>query len=205
MIEVMLMKRLLESIGEELGSIDGYDLISIGLVKAKAEGFFDELKKKDSSIQETVCNTIKNGKGYCLGVVKKKVLYGVYLFEIKQKEDFRELNHVTTLFSDEVPSESKKKYDEFVEKTLKDFVTSLEYDKVKLEDKVIELDPKDNGLFQTAGISIIGYACGFILGWIVFDDILWGFLYGIIFMPLFNEVNVVVRNKRGRKKDNNKK
>lgn len=199
------MKKLLESIGEELGSIDGYDLISIGLVKAKAEGFFDELKKMDSSIQETVCNTINNGKGYCLGIVKKKVLYGVYLFEIKQKEDFRELNHVTTLFSDEVPSESKKKYDDFVEKTLKDFVTSLEYDKVQLEDKVIELDPKDNSLFQTAGISIIGYVFGFILGWVLFDDILWGFLYGIIFMPLFNEVNVVVRNKRGRKKDNNKK
>ena len=196
------MKKILESIGEELGNIDGYDLISIGLVKAKAEGFFDELKKQDSSIQEDVCNTIKNGKGYCLGVVKKKELYGVYLFEIKQKEDSKELKHVKTVFSDEVSKESREKYDVFVEKTLKDFVTSLEYDKVTLEDKVIELDPKDNSLLQTAGISITGYVCGFIFGWLVFDDILWGFLYGMIFMPLFNEVNVVVRNKRGRKKDN---
>jgi len=199
------MKKIFESIGEELGNIDGYDLISIGLVKAKTEDFFDELSKYDSSIRDDVINTIKNGKGYCLGITKKKVLYGLYLFEIKQKDDFKELKHVKTIFSDSVSSEVIEKYNIYVEKTLKDFVTSLEYDKVSLEDKVIELDPKDNGIFQTVGVSVVGYLFGFVFGWIIFDDILWGFLYGVIFMPLFNEVNVIVRNKRGRKKDKNKK
>lgn len=194
------MKKFFESIGEELGNIDGYDFITIGLVKAKAEGFFDELTKIDSSIQEDVCNTIRGGKGYCLGIVKKKVLHGVYLFEIKQKDDSRELNHAKTVFSDDVSQESRVKYDQFVEKILKDYVTSFEFDKVTLENKVIELDPKDNSFMKTAGFSILGYVFGFFFGWLVFDDILYGFLYGVIFMPLFNEVNVIIRNKRGRKK-----
>ena len=199
------MGKLLES----LGQIDGYDISELGFVKAQKEGIFDELVKIDKNIQNEVIETIKKGKGYCFTITKQKVIYGVYLFEViikdkKDSEEHRELKHVKTVYSKEVPKEVQDKYDQHIENLVKDFVTSLEFDKVTLEDKVVQLDPKtDAG--DKIGFSLVGYLVGFVFGLIVFDDILWGFLYGIIFMPLFNEANVLITNKRGRKKSDKKK
>ena len=199
------MGKLLES----LGQIDGYDITEIGFMKAQKEGVFDELLKVDSSIRDDVINTVKNGKGHCFAISKKKVIYGVYLFEIIEKKDkedetHRELKHVKTVYSKEVPEETREKYDSHVEELVKDFVTSLEFDNVTLEDKVVQLDPKKD-IGTKVAVSIVGYLCGFVFGWLVFDDIFWGFLYGIIFMPLFNEGNILITNKRGRKKSDKKK
>ena len=199
------MGKLLES----LGAIDGYDIVDLGFMKAQKEGIFEELEKVDKSIQEEVVNTLRKGKGYCYAITKQKVIYGIYLFEIVEKdkkdsEIHRELKHIKTVYSKEVPKETQEKYDEHVEKVVKDFVTSLEFDKVTLEDKVVQLDPKRD-MYDKIGSSVLGYICGFVFGWLVFDDILWGFLYGIIFMPLFNEANVMITNKRGRKKKDKEK
>lgn len=42
------------------------------------------------------------------------------------------------------------------------------------------------------------------LGWIIFDEVSLGLLYGIIFAPVFSGLEVVITNKRGRKKKNDK-
>ena len=180
------MGKLLES----LGVVDGYDIVSIGAVKAKNDELFTEILKVDKKVQEEAVEVLKNGKGFVYAIMKEKKIYGLYLFESIIKEESRELKHVKTVYSKEVPKEVHEKYDEQIEHFAKDFVTTLEFDKVTLEDKVVQIDPAKEGNGKYFAM-ICGYLCGFTLGWIVFDDILWGFLYGMIFMPLFSEVNVI--------------
>ena len=51
------------------------------------------------------------------------------------------------------------------------------------------------------GLMSIIQAFGFMLGWLIFDEIYLGLLYGIIFAPVFGGLEVVVNNKRGKKND----
>lgn len=74
-----------------------------------------------------------------------------------------------------------------------------EYDKITLKDKVVENSPKKSKKERNIALAC-GFLIGFIFGWIVFDDIVFGILYAVILGPLFSGLDVVVTNKRGRKK-----
>ena len=74
-----------------------------------------------------------------------------------------------------------------------------EYDKITLKDKVVENSPKKSKKERNIALAC-GFLTGFIFGWIVFDDIVFGMLYAVILGPLFSGLDVVVTNKRGRKK-----
>ena len=49
-----------------------------------------------------------------------------------------------------------------------------------------------------------GFVTGFAIGWIIFDEIYLGLVYGILFAPVFSGLEVVVNSKRGRKKKDDK-
>lgn len=84
-----------------------------------------------------------------------------------------------------------------------DYVSEQEYDKVILEDKVVQIDLKITN--KERNIAMIGgFAIGFMLGWIIFDELIWGIIYGVIFSTAFGGLEVVITNKRGKKRKNDK-
>ena len=189
---------------ESLGYIDGYDIIAIGKFRAKKDEIFEEILKVDDKIKDETRDIVNNSAGRVFAIVKKGIIKGIYLFKVEEKDDIKNLKHVKTVYTDEVAEDVREKYDNHVLKIAQDYVSEMEYDKVTLEDKVVQLDPnKDIG--EKVLASILGYSIGFVFGWLVIKDILCGFLYCVIFMPLFNEVQVIIRNKRGRKKANKEK
>ena len=123
----------------------------------------------------------------------------IYLFEVESKDDIKNLKHIKTVYTDEVATDTRQKYDNHILNIAKEYVSMQEYDKVILEDRVVQIDPKktkkDRKLAMLGGCVI-----GFVLGWIIFDNL----LYGIIFAPVFSGLEVVITNKRGRKKKDNK-
>ncbi len=193
------MGKILESIG----IIDGYDIITIGKRKAKKDKIFDEIIKYDEKIKDETRKLVNNSSGRVYAIVKKKMIKGIYLFEIESKDDSKNLKHVKTVYSDEVKEEVREKYDNHILNIAKEYVSTQEYDKVTLEDKVVQIDPKISKSRRITSL-ISGFAIGFAFGWIIFDEIIWGTIYGIIFAPLFSGLDVVITNKRGRKKKNKK-
>ena len=188
---------------ESLGYIDGYDIIAIGKLKAKKDEIFEEILKIDEKIKDETRDIVNNAAGRVFAIVKKGIIKGIYLFKVEEKDEKKNLKHVKTVYTDEVEADVRKKYDEHVLNIAKDYVSEMEYDKVTLEDKVVELDPKKSKKEKTIAL-LVGAACGFILGWVIFDDIVFGLLWAIIFAPIFSGIDVVVSNKRGRKKNNDK-
>ena len=193
------MGKILESIGV----IDGYDIIAIGKIKAKKDELFDEILKYDSKVKDETRQIVNTSSGRVFAITKKGSIKGIYLFKVEIKEDVKNLKHIKTVYSDKVAEEIQKKYDEHILNIAKDYVTYQEYDKVTLEDKVVQIDPKKPKKEKTIAM-LSGFALGFMLGWIIFDEFYLGIIYGIIFAPVFSGIEVVISNKRGRKKKDNK-
>ena len=188
---------------ESIGLIEGYDIITIGKMKAKKDNLFEEIKKYDSNIEEETRKIVNKSSGLVFAIVKKGIIKGIYLFNSEAKNDAKILKHIKTVYTNEVSTDIREKYDNLILKIAKDHVSSQAYDKVILNDKVVQIDPKltkkDRSLAWFGG-----FALGFMLGWIIFDVFYLGLLYGIIFAPVFSGLEVVVNNKRGRKKKNDK-
>ena len=189
---------------ESLGVIDGYETLAIGKIRAKKDEWFEELIKYDEKIKDEVRELVNNSSGRVFAIIKKGVLYGIYLFEVEEKEeDSKHLKHIKTVYSDEVAEETRKKCDDYMLKTAEEYVSMLEYDKVTFDDKVVELDPKKSKKEKWWAL-LGGAACGFMIGWICFDDIGLGFLWAVILAPTFSGLDVVISKKRGRKKKEDK-
>ena len=187
---------------ESIGVIDGYDIIAIGKMKAKKDELFEEIEKYDTDLKERTRKIVNESSGRVFAIVKKGKIKGIYLFEVETKEDNKNLKHIKTVYTDEVATDVREKYDNHILNMAKEYVSMQEYDKVILEDKVVQVDPEKTKKERTMA-WIGGFAVGFALGWIIFDEIYWGLLYGIIFAPVFSGLEVVITNKRGRKKKNN--
>lgn len=126
---------------------------------------------------------------------------GLYLFKAETNNDLRILNNTKIVYTDDVPKDIQEKYTNFVLTQVKEYVSSQQYDKVTIGDKVIQIDPKLTKKQRNIAISG-GFILGFFIGWTVFDSFSLGILYGIIFAPVFSGLEVVITKKRGRKKKN---
>lgn len=188
---------------ESIGVIEGYNIVTIGKLKAKKAALFQEIEKYDDKIMQETRDIVNNSSGEVFAIVKKGIIKGIYLFAIEGKEDSKTLKHLKTVYVDEVTSDVREKYNNHILDIVKDSVSMQEYDKVILEDKVVQVNSKDS----KEGLKIAtigGFLMGLMIGWMIFDNILLGLLWGIIFAPVFSGVDVVVTNKRGRKKKDNK-
>lgn len=194
------MGKILESIG----IIDGYEIISIGKIRAKKDELFEQIKQKDEKIQEEVQRIVEEDNGEVIAIVKEKEIKGIYLFEIEKSKEEQNLKHKKTVYLDEVSEETREKYNDFILKIATDYVKDLQYKKVTLEDKVVQLDPKQSAAKRALAL-LCGFMLGFALGWLVFEDVMLGAVYGILFAPLFSNLEVLVTNKRGRKKKGDNK
>ena len=184
---------------ESLGVIDGYDITTVGKFKAKKDEFFEEIEKYDSKIKEETRKLAESSSGQIYAIVKKGKIYGLYLFEAVKEGDKNSLKHIKTVYSDEVTEDTRGKYDEHILDIAKEYVTYQEYDKVTLNDKVVQLDPKVSKKERILSL-IGGFLIGFILGWTIMDEFIWGFIFGIGFAPIFSGLEAVVTKKRGKKK-----
>ena len=126
---------------ESIGKIDGYNMVEVGKMKAKKDELFEEIEKVDSKIKEKTRKIVNGSSGLIFAVVKDKRIKGIYLFEDEKKEQKKNLKHVETVYIDEVKEDVREKYENFLLEQLKDYVQMQEYEKVILEDKVIQIDP----------------------------------------------------------------
>ena len=188
---------------ESIGLIDGHDIIAIGKIKAKKDKMFTEILKEDNNIQNEVKELTEKNEGRIFAIVKKGIIKGLYLFEIEEIDNNKMLNHVKTVYTKDVSEEVRDKYNVVILNEAKQYVSLQEYTKVTFDDNVVQIDPKVDKK-DLALTSSGGFFLGFILGWVIFNDIMMGFLYGIIFSPIITGTKVVVTKKRGRKKKNNK-
>lgn len=188
---------------ESVGLIDGYDITVIGKMKAKKDILFEEIEMYDSNVKEQTRKIVNESSGVVFAIVKKGKIKGIYLFEADSKNDAKILKHIKTVYTDEVSTDIREKYDIIILNQAKDYVSMQEYDKVILEDKVVQIDPKKSKKERNLAM-LCGFVTGFVLGWIIFDEVSLGLLYGIIFAPVFSGLEVVITNKRGRKKKNDK-
>ena len=62
----------------------------------------------------------------------------------------------------------------------------------------IQIDPKKSKKEVYAALAG-GFFIGLVLGWIIFDDIAFGIIWGLLFGGAFSGLDVVVSKKRGRK------
>lgn len=188
---------------ESIGLIDGHDIIAIGKIKAKKDKMFTEILKEDNNVQNEVKELTEKNEGRIFAIVKKGIIKGLYLFEIEEIDNNKMLNHVKTVYTKDVSEEVRDKYNVVILNEAKQYVSLQEYTKVTFDDNVVQIDPKVDKK-DLALTSSGGFFLGFILGWVIFNDIMMGFLYGIIFSPVITGAKVVVTKKRGRKKKKNK-
>ena len=188
------MGKILESIG----IIDGHDIIAIGKIKAKKDKLFTEILKVDKKIQEDVKEITEEESGRIFAITKKGKIKGLYLFEAKEENDSKILNHLKTVYTKDVKEEVQDKYDQHILNIAKDYVSMQEYKKVTFEDKIVQIDPKISK--KDKEIALLGgFAVGFMFGWIIFENPLLGIVYGIIFAPIFSGLKVVITKKRKKK------
>lgn len=188
------MGKILESIG----IIDGHDIIAIGKIKAKKDKLFTEILKVDKKIQEDVKEITEEEAGRIFAITKKGKIKGLYLFEAKEENDSKILNHLKTVYTKDVKEEVQDKYNQHILNIAKDYVTMQEYKKVTFEDKIVQIDPKLTK--KDKEIALLGgFAVGFMFGWIIFENPLLGIVYGIIFAPIFSGLKVVITKKRKKK------
>ena len=188
------MGKILESIG----IIDGHDIIAIGKIKAKKDKLFTEILKVDKKIQEDVKEITEEEAGRIFAITKKGKIKGLYLFEAKEENDSKILNHLKTVYTKDVKEEVQDKYDQHILNIAKDYVSMQEYKKVTFEDKIVQIDPKISK--KDKEIALLGgFAVGFMFGWIIFENPLLGIVYGIIFAPIFSGLKVVITKKRKKK------
>lgn len=188
------MGKILESIG----IIDGHDIIAIGKIKAKKDKLFTEILKVDKKIQEDVKEITEEESGRIFAITKKGKIKGLYLFEAKEENDSKILNHLKTVYTKDVKEEVQDKYNQHILNIAKDYVSMQEYKKVTFEDKIVQIDPKLTK--KDKEIALLGgFAVGFMFGWIIFENPLLGIVYGIIFAPIFSGLKVVITKKRKKK------
>ena len=188
------MGKILESIG----IIDGHDIIAIGKIKAKKDKLFTEILKVDKKIQEDVKEITEEEAGRIFAITKKGKIKGLYLFEAKEENDSKILNHLKTVYTKDVKEEVQDKYDQHILNIAIDYVSMQEYKKVTFEDKIVQIDPKLTK--KDKEIALLGgFAVGFMFGWIIFENPLLGIVYGIIFAPIFSGLKVVITKKRKKK------
>ena len=188
------MGKILESIG----IIDGHDIIAIEKIKAKKDKLFTEILKVDKKIQEDVKEITEEESGRIFAITKKGKIKGLYLFEAKEENDSKILNHLKTVYTKDVKEEVQDKYDQHILNIAKDYVSMQEYKKVTFEDKIVQIDPKLTK--KDKEIALLGgFAVGFMFGWIIFENPLLGIVYGIIFAPIFSGLKVVITKKRKKK------
>jgi len=183
---------------ESIIFIPGYDIITIGKSKAKKDVLFEEIEKYDSNIKEQTRKIINESSAPVFAIVKKGVIKGIYLFESVSKNDSKLLKHIKTVYTDEVPIDIRTKFDTVILLEAKDYVSMQEYDKVILEDKVVQVDPKPTKNHNLAMSG--GFVFGFIFGWLLFHNFFWGLFYGFIFSPVSTGLDVIITNKRGSKR-----
>lgn len=188
---------------EAMGTIDGYDVVLLGKIRAKKDKLFEEIVKEDKKIKEEVRKVVSESNGRVFAIIKKGSIKGIYLFEVEEKDGVKTLKHIKTVNTKEISKETKEKCDKYVLNHTKEFVSMQEYDKVTFEDNVVQVDPKKTKKEQTLSI-ISGFAVGFVLGWVCFDDVALGLLYGVIFSTLFGAGDVVITNKKKNKKKEDK-
>ena len=188
---------------ESIGVIEGYNIVTIGKLKAKKDALFQEIEKYDAKIKQETRDIVNNSSGEVFAIVKKGIIKGIYLFIIEEKEEKRILKHIKTIYVDDVTIDIREKYNNHILDIVKDSVSLQEYDKVILEDKVVQVNSKE-GKEGVKIATIGGFLMGFMIGWMIFDNILLGLLWGIIFAPVFSGVDIIVTNKRGRKNKNDK-
>ena len=194
------MGKILESIG----ILDGHDIIAIGKIKAKKDKLFTEILKVDKKIQEDVKEITEEEAGRIIAITKKGKIKGLYLFEAKEENDSKILNHLKTVYTKDVKEEVQDKYDQHILNIAKDYVSMQEYKKVTFEDKIVQIDPKLTK--KDKEIALLGgFAVGFMFGWIIFENPLLGIVYGIIFAPIFSGLKVVITKKRKKKNTKEKK
>ena len=163
------MGKILESIG----IIDGHDIIAIGKIKAKKDKLFTEILKVDKKIQEDVKEITEEEAGRIFAITKKGKIKGLYLFEAKEENDSKILNHLKTVYTKDVKEEVQDKYDQHILNIAKDYVSMQEYKKVTFEDKIVQIDPKLTK--KDKEIALLGgFAVGFMFGWIIFENPLLG-------------------------------
>lgn len=188
---------------ESIGLIEGYNLIAIGKMKAKKDIIFEEIQKFDNKVKEETRKIVNTSSGIVFAIVRKSKIKGVYLFKDTSKSDGKVLKLVKTVYTDEISTEIQKKYENIILNEFKELVSMHEYDKVILGKEVVQVDPKITKKERKLA-WIGGFGLGFVLGWTIFDDVYLGMVYGIIFLPVFGCLEVVVSKKRGRKTKNNK-
>lgn len=179
-----------------------YKLISIGKQKAKKDELFEEIEKIDNNIKEEVRNIVKSGTlGEVLAVVKDKKIKGIYLFKIENNENKTILKHIKTVYTDEISKDVRDNFDKNILELLKESVAIQEYDKIIVGKKIIQIDHKTSKQ-QYFMAMLGGFLIGSVLGWLIFDNILVGLLWGVLFAPIFSGLDVEIVNK---KKTKNKK
>ncbi len=189
------MGKILESIG----IIDGYDIIAIGKIKSKKDKLFTDIKKINKNIQKDIIELTEDEEGRIFAITKKGKIKGLYIFEVKGENEEKYLNHIKTIYTKDVKKETQEKYNQFIINMTKDYVSSQEYKKVTFDDVIVQIDPKLSK--KDKDIALLGgFATGFILGWLIFDGLLLGILWGIIFAPTFSGLKVVITKRRKRTK-----
>ncbi len=169
---------------ESIGVIDGYDIIKIGKSKAEKDEIFEEIEKYDNNIKEKVRTIVNESSGVVFAIIKDKVIKGLYVFEIEKKKEDKNLKHIETVYTDEVPIDVREKYNNKILEIAKSYVSSLEFNKVILEDKVVQPDHKISKK-ESSIASLTGFLIGFLIGWMISNDIIFGIVFGIILGPLF--------------------
>ena len=188
---------------ESIGLIDGYAIIAIGKNKAKKDTLFEEIEKYDNKVKEVTRKIVNESSGRVFAIEKKGIIKGIYLFEVEEKKDIKNLKHIKTVYTDEVANDIREKYNNHILDIAKNYISVQEYDKVILEDKVVQIDSKKSKKERDLAM-IGGFIFGFSVGWMIFDNFYLGLVYGIIMAPVFSGLEVVVNNKRGRKKKKDK-
>ena len=190
------MGKLLESIGV----VDGYKMITIGKLKSRKDKLFNEILKYDSKVKDETRQIVNTSSGRVFAIIKKGLIKGLYLFKVEKNDNVKTLKHIKTVYSDEVTSDIQKKYDDHILNIVKEYVSYIEYDKVVLKDKVVQVDSKKAVKGRTMKL-LSGFAIGFMMGWIIFDKFYLGIIYGVIFAPVFSGAEVVIANKRSKSKN----
>ena len=186
----------MDNIKEVFGFIDGYELKTVGSHKVKKEKLFDDIKKKDKDIIDE-CKKALEKSGRIYTYEKDKLIKAIYVFEEDKKKE-KILRNTKTIYCKEINDELKEKFDNRLKTSFEEELLQLEYDKIYLNDTVIQIDPKKSKKEVYAALAG-GFFIGLVLGWIIFDDIAFGIIWGLLFGGAFSGLDVVVSKKRGRK------
>ena len=186
------------NIKEAFGIIDGYEMNLVGKLRLKKEELFEEVKKKDKDIIEKCKKVLENG-GNIYSFEKDKKIKALYVFEEEKRDNEKVLVNKATIYTKEIDDKLKVKLDECIKEELKAKISLLEYKKIYINDEVMQFNPKKSK--KEIYISLIcGVLLGFLVGWFLLEDIIFGIIWAIAFAGIFSSLDVVINTKPGRKK-----